>query len=82
VDDNDSEFSGGFGGGADQEPLFPTSESERRELQDQLVEALECEAAAELAAKTAATEAKGKVAKCRKRVQGLMTVLRQSKPRK
>jgi hypothetical protein len=64
----------------DQELLFPTSDAERRELQDKLVEAVADLGTAEEQAKAMRAQASEKIATARKRVATIGQLLRQSKP--
>jgi ribosomal protein L29 len=66
----------------DNELLFPTSEAERRQMQDELVEALGSLATIRANAKVVCAEARGEVAKAEKHIAALATILRQSRPPK
>jgi chemotaxis response regulator CheB len=66
----------------DQEFLFPTSENERRELQELLAAAVDTVAKEEEDAKAHRATAKSRIEQAKKRVRELATLLRQSRPPK
>lgn len=67
--------------GSQQEPLFPTSNEERIQLQESLLDLLADIGREERTAKMAATVARGKIAELKKRAAKLEELLRQSRPR-
>jgi hypothetical protein len=63
----------------EQEPLFPTSETERQAMQEELLDLLEQVSRKEQELKLASTTLRGEIAHARKRALAIEKLLRQSR---